>query len=76
MRHLDTIYCTATIRAGASAPRTTLHLKLDAEDCFRWFTSDGHDTDIHASTLPAAVAVAYTVWQYQDFTIPPSAAIL
>ncbi len=66
----DTIYCTATIREGATAPRITLNLKLDTDDRFRWYTSDGHDTEISASTLPAAIACGHMAWRDWDFTVP------
>jgi hypothetical protein len=70
MRHLDKVYCTATIRESPGSAPVELHLKLDADDRFRWYTAAGRDTEIHASTLPAAVAIGYTAWQSQEFTIP------
>lgn len=70
MRHLDKIFCTATIRESPEKALVELHLKLDADDRFHWYTAAGHDTDMSASTLPAAIAVGYAAWRSQDFTIP------
>lgn len=71
---LEKVYCTATIRESPGAALVELHLRLDADDRFRWFTAAGRDTEISGSTLPAAITFGHMIWRDQDFRIPPIAA--